>query len=228
MWNCTACNESIEDNFEVCWNCKTPKDGEPPDDLASDEFPKELEPLRELMQKSADEDLKRIVNVDFEQYGKEAVLLAQEELDRRHRPALQPEASVRAIEDDQRKQGISLSDEKPSVSGRDLITVGIIIAIIGVGLIMVSPIVDPKVRYLGGNRDSLALSLKDLALMGGVAFLVIGGIVAALGFSKSGSAQPTPPRPPAESSAPLKTCPECAESVKSAARICRFCGHNFS
>lgn len=25
-----------------------------------------------------------------------------------------------------------------------------------------------------------------------------------------------------------KTCPDCAENVKSAAKICRFCGHTFA
>ena len=27
---------------------------------------------------------------------------------------------------------------------------------------------------------------------------------------------------------PLKVCPECAERVKAAARVCRFCGHRFA
>jgi uncharacterized protein UPF0547 len=27
---------------------------------------------------------------------------------------------------------------------------------------------------------------------------------------------------------PLKICPDCAESVQPAARICRFCGHEFA
>src|SRR6185295_1009226 len=27
MWNCTACGEEVEDNFEACWNCQTTRSG---------------------------------------------------------------------------------------------------------------------------------------------------------------------------------------------------------
>jgi hypothetical protein len=27
MWECTKCHESIEDSFEVCWNCGTSREG---------------------------------------------------------------------------------------------------------------------------------------------------------------------------------------------------------
>lgn len=27
MWACRNCQEQIEDDLEVCWNCQTPKDG---------------------------------------------------------------------------------------------------------------------------------------------------------------------------------------------------------
>ncbi len=27
MWNCKNCHETIEDNFDACWNCGTDKDG---------------------------------------------------------------------------------------------------------------------------------------------------------------------------------------------------------
>jgi hypothetical protein len=27
MWQCTRCRETSEDNFDVCWNCGTSKDG---------------------------------------------------------------------------------------------------------------------------------------------------------------------------------------------------------
>ena len=30
MWKCQRCEEKIEDNLDVCWNCGTGKDGTPP------------------------------------------------------------------------------------------------------------------------------------------------------------------------------------------------------
>lgn len=27
MWNCSKCNEEVEDEFDICWNCNTTKDG---------------------------------------------------------------------------------------------------------------------------------------------------------------------------------------------------------
>ena len=29
MWRCPGCGESVQDNFEVCWNCCTSQDGTP-------------------------------------------------------------------------------------------------------------------------------------------------------------------------------------------------------
>jgi hypothetical protein len=32
MWNCKKCGENIEDQFDSCWKCATPRDG-PRDDV---------------------------------------------------------------------------------------------------------------------------------------------------------------------------------------------------
>lgn len=31
-WVCPSCSEQIEENFDVCWNCGTDRDGAPPTD----------------------------------------------------------------------------------------------------------------------------------------------------------------------------------------------------
>jgi hypothetical protein len=41
--------------------------------------------------------------------------------------------------------------------------------------------------------------------------------------SRSGSSADVAPA----AEATLKTCPECAEQIQAAARVCRFCGHRF-
>ena len=30
MWTCKKCGEQIDDQFDSCWKCATPKDGPPP------------------------------------------------------------------------------------------------------------------------------------------------------------------------------------------------------
>lgn len=32
MWTCASCEEEVEDQFDVCWNCGTEKDGSLPDE----------------------------------------------------------------------------------------------------------------------------------------------------------------------------------------------------
>jgi len=86
MWECVVCAEQIEDDFDVCWNCQTLKDGSPSKSYASAALPKELERLRERMSHDSDENLSQIVNVNFRDYSKEALILARGELARRNLP----------------------------------------------------------------------------------------------------------------------------------------------
>ena len=40
MWQCMKCRQEVEDNFDVCWNCGTSRDGtEDPDFRKADEIP---------------------------------------------------------------------------------------------------------------------------------------------------------------------------------------------
>lgn len=52
-------------------------------------------------------------------------------------------------------------------------------------------------------------------------FFGIFGLIAAAGLSDKKVAQ-------SEVGSSLKTCPDCAESVKRRAKVCRFCGYHFS
>ncbi len=97
-------------------------------------------------------------------------------------------------------------------------TIGIIIAIIGVALIIISPsllftktvgtyhpgiVYDPTIR---------TTDLRDAAMFCGVALLVVGGIISALGFSKSTSTQPT--MPPAATTQPVVTQSVSPKSIE--------------
>lgn len=83
-------------------------------------------------------------------------------------------------------------------------TIGIIIVIIGVALIIISPSLlyvqhihgDLFVRgdRMGGSEQ--ITDLRDAAKFCGVALLIVGGIITAIGFSQSTSAQPTAPPTP--------------------------------
>jgi hypothetical protein len=102
---------------------------------------------------------------------------------------------------------------------KTLIPRNIVIALIGVALIIISPLL---IQSSFSHND---FTFRNIALVIGISFLIIGGYGAAIGFIKSGS---THPSPQSELAGSMKACPECAESIKDAAKICRFCGHRFS
>jgi hypothetical protein len=84
MWKCLECNEQVDDDLDVCWNCETAKDGSPPDAyFHQKEVPEELVFLQERMTRYTDDDLIRIVTLDAKDYRKEALALARAELNKR-------------------------------------------------------------------------------------------------------------------------------------------------
>lgn len=74
------------------------------------------------------------------------------------------------------------------------------------------------VAYLGKRRGLSFWMCLVLGLL--ISWLVVLVVVLLRG-------QKLDPDPTGGDSEELKTCPECAESVKAAARVCRFCGHRF-
>jgi len=84
MWKCLGCNEQVDDDLDVCWNCETAKDGSSPDAyFHQKEVPEELVFLQERMTRYTDDDLIRIVTLDAKDYRKEALALARAELNKR-------------------------------------------------------------------------------------------------------------------------------------------------
>lgn len=59
MWKCVKCNEEVDDNFTVCWNCQAEKDT----GLQTSDFhPPESKELREQISNLSDVELSQMVN----------------------------------------------------------------------------------------------------------------------------------------------------------------------
>jgi hypothetical protein len=101
---------------------------------------------------------------------------------------------------------------------RTVISIGIVIAVIGVALIIISPSLlfvepGPPSRFdpwgLGNQKIT---DLRNVAMFFGVALLIVGGIISAVGFNQFTSIQPT--TPPAPTAQPVVTQSVSPKSVE--------------
>ena len=91
-------------------------------------------------------------------------------------------------------------------------TLGMIIAIIGVALIVISQNLLLLFRPQLQREAEAVVALQGPTLLFGVALLIVGGIISAIGFSQSTSTQPT--TPPAPTTQPVVTQSVSPKSVE--------------
>lgn len=112
------------------------------------------------------------------------------------------------------------SSALPNVSSlmNNRITIGIIILIIGVALIIISPSLrfEETVGHYGEGFMRFPIKritdLRDAAQFCGVALLIVGGIISAVGFSQFVRTQPaTPPAPTTQRVATQSVSPKSVE-----------------
>lgn len=115
-----------------------------------------------------------------------------------------PPTVTRSVPVDTRSLGLANQLRISGLNNRTAIAVGIVVAIIGVALIIISPKL-LFVEHIGGGGDIMSgnvgsterfTDLRNVALFFGVALLIVGGIASAVGFSQFKSTQPTTPPAP--------------------------------
>lgn len=91
---------------------------------------------------------------------------------------------------------------------------GVLIAVVSGLLLMGALAMDTSVPTATGKRvHNIGLMRgQENAVMLGIGGLVVAALFIALGGKKSGTSDPE------------KQCPHCAERIKLAAKVCRFCG----
>jgi hypothetical protein len=97
---------------------------------------------------------------------------------------------------------------------------GILILVMGVVVILLGV-------FFGNYHNIERIMLIGIVVLaiGGLVFF-IGMITFAIGYSQSTSSQSGVSH--SETTEKMKTCPQCAESIREAAMICRFCGHQYA
>src|SRR2546423_1668716 len=154
---------------------------------------------RDIWRQKSDEEL-ITASEHLSEYTEDAEEIIRAELRRRHMP--EPEPTARILEAEQSKQ---------PVNGK--IIIGIIILIIGIALIVISPSLISR-HVSGGfmNTREEVTDLRDEAKFGGVALLIVGGIIAAVRFSQFISSQST--TPPTPTTQPVATQPVSPKSIE--------------
>ncbi len=150
----------------------------------------------------------------FSEYTERAEEKIRAEL--RHRQMPEPEPTVRTVRIEHSNLPIK-SDEKPIDASRILLGVGIVIAVIGVGLILISPsfIFHDKVpgQFLGTTiMYDRTTDLTGQVKFIGIALLIVGSIISAVGFSKLKSTEAATPQAP--TTQPLVTQGVSPQSVE--------------
>ena len=155
---------------------------------------------KEVWRQKSDREL-IIASENLSEYTEEAAGIICAELQRRN--ILEQEPTLRIEEAPQIAQPSNGEITKPSNSK---ITTGIVLVVIGIALIIISPNLQftETSRTMSGGFSVVDIrentQLKNLAFYGGIFFLVVGGISAAIGFGKFNSDQPTSSSPTEPSS----------------------------
>jgi hypothetical protein len=163
---------------------------------------------QDVWKQKSDEEL-LAASEDFSVYTEEAEEIIRAEM-RRRRDMPEPAPIVRTVGDEQSGQPIS-----SSTNNRIVMAIGMVSVVIGVALIIISPKL-LFVEHVPGGFLNLGMEritdLRSVSLFFGVAALIVGGIISAVGFVQFSSTQPT--TPPAPTSQPVVSQSASPKSIE--------------